>query len=535
MKTFQGLTKALVDQGFDTMFGIMGDSNMHYIADFVDALGGRYIGTAHEASAMSMADGYWRSSSRPGLASVTHGPGLTNIMTPLTEAARNGSQVLVITGDTPADRTYGQNLDIQGAVAPTGAGYERVYRCDTVVSDLRRAVHRVRTERRPIVLNFPSDLMNGETAEVVGHGTAIPPARLIADDDAVDRALGLIANANRPLVLAGHGAVTAGARAELDALADLLGAPVATTLMGLDFFRGHPLNLGVCGNLAANLTIEIVSTADCVIAFGAALNRFTAAEGDLFRGKRIVQCDLRPEQVGLFTPVDEVVLGDARDTAQRFVSTLADGGFTGSGWGRRYADRIAASDVTNEYVDRSGDGYVDPRTAIARIDAILPESRQYVSDLGRFFKVWKYLHAFRPNGFTHTAHFGSIGLALCTGIGVAIGDPSRLTVVLAGDGGLMQYAAELSTAARLKIPMLVLVLNDAAYGMEFGKLKDFGDDPRLCLTAWPDFVEFAHAVGAQGMTVRDLDDIAAVGKAAANLTMPCLVDIRLDPTLDILA
>jgi thiamine pyrophosphate-dependent acetolactate synthase large subunit-like protein len=536
MKTFQGLTTTLFHEGLDTMFGIMGDSNMHYIAHYVDTLGGRYIGTAHEATAMSMADGYWRSSGRLATTSVTHGPGFTNILTPLVEAVRNRSSVIVVTGDTPRDRTYGQNIDIPGVIAPTGAGYEPVYHSGTVVFDVRRAVQRARVERRPIVINLPSDLMNGNTAETIeDRPSLIAAPMLAADDDALDRALGVIASAARPLVLAGQGAALAGARAELDALAEMLGAPVATSLMGLDFFRGHPLNVGVCGNLSSDIAIEVISAADCIVAFGASLNRFTAAEGDLFRGKRIVQCVLEPDAVGLYTTPDAVVLGDARHTAQCFVDALRGAGIKVSNWGHRFAERITASDITTEYVDRSGRETVDPRTAIARLDALLPESRQYVSDLGRFFKVWKYLHGSGRSSFTHTAHFGSIGLGLGTGMGVAIGAPDRLTVVLTGDGGFMQYAAELSTATRAGIPLLVLVLNDEAYGMEYGKLADFGDDPRLCLSDWPDFVTFGQAVGAHAMVVREIADLDRVAKLAGDLSGPCLVDIRLDPTVDILA
>jgi thiamine pyrophosphate-dependent acetolactate synthase large subunit-like protein len=534
MKTYQALVAALHDEGLDTMFGIMGDANMHYIAHYVDALGGRYLGTAHEATAMSMTDGFWRGSGRLAIASVTHGPGFTNVMTPLTEAVRNGSPAIVVTGDTPRDRTYGQNIDIPAVVAPTGAGYEPIYRSDTVVFDARRAVHRARVEQRPIVMNLPSDVMNGDTDEIITGGpTTVAPPTLIADEDAIDRALGLIASARRPLVLAGHGAALAGARAELEALAELLGAPVATTLMGLGFFRGHPWDLGVCGSLSSATAIEVIAESDCIVAFGASLNRFTAAEGDLFRGKRIVQCVLDAGPVGLYTRPDEVVLGDARATAQRFVDALHEAGPANTGWAARNADRIAAADVSREHRDRSSEATVDPRTAIARIDQLLPPNRRYVSDLGRFFTVWKYLHGHEPSSFTHTAHFGSIGLGLGTAMGVALGG-NRPTVLLAGDGGFMQYAAELATAARYRIPLLVLLLNDSAYGMEYRKLTDFGDDPRHCLTEWPDFATFARAVGAEAFTVRDLADLTEVGKTATDLTGPYLIDIRLDPTIDTL-
>lgn len=534
MKSYQALTSTLVDEGVDSIFGLMGDANMHYLAHFIDSLGKRFVGCTHEAGAVAMADGFHRASGDLAVASVTHGPGFTNTVTSIVTAVRYGSQILILTGDAPYERTYAQRIDIAAVVAPTGAGYERVHRSDTVIADVRRAIHRVRTERRPVVLNFPSDLMNGDTDEVQGPGPMITMAsRSEPDADALDRALGLIATAKHPLILAGRGAVEADAAPEIKALADLLGAPVSTSLLGMDLFRDHPLDLGIYGSLASGLASEVIAAADCVIAFGASLNRYTAFMGELFQGKRVVHCDISPVDVGVFTPVDVAVIGDAKVVARRMTEALASADLKAGRWGQRYTERIAKWRPSDEFADESGPQTVDARTAAIRLDELLPAERRIVSDVGRFHIVWRYLHVATPGCFTHTSSFGSIGLGLANAIGAAIADPSRLTVALIGDGGFMMNATELSTAVRNHVPLLVVILNDSAYGAEYVKLADFGDDPKHSIINWPDFGELAVAMGARAHTARSVSDLDAIPQLIDELDGPCVVDIKIDPAVDI--
>ncbi|WP_021594003.1 thiamine pyrophosphate-binding protein [Actinomadura welshii] len=535
MKAYQALAAELVEQGVHTAFGLMGDANMQFVAHYSGALGRRFVGATHEAGGVAAADGYFRMTGEVAFASVTHGPGITNTVTALTEAARNRSEIVVLTGDTPPVRTWTQMIDIGAVVAPTGAGYERVYSAESVVFDLRRALHRARTERRPVVLNLPYALMQGEAD---APRNRVPTATRVVDgtleEETLEGALDLIAGAKRPVILAGRGAAASGAREDLLALAELLGCPVATTLLGRDLFAGHPLNVGICGSLASSVGTEILMQADCLLAFGAGLNRYTTFVGELTQGKRILQVDTDLTNVGLYTPVDHVVHGDAATVARRLTEVLTEAEFEGSGWGRKFSERLTAYRPTDEFEDRSADGCVDVRSAVVRLDKVLPADRNVVTDVGRFIMAaWRFMTVTDPLRFTHTSTFGSIGLGLGTAIGAAVASPERLTVAIMGDGGFMMTAGELSTAVRHKVPLLVIVLNDGAYGAEYTKLKNHGDDPDFSLVEWPDIAEVGSAMGAQVLKVTRVDELDQVGKLARDLRGPLLVDVRLDPRLDV--
>src|ERR1700694_1395987 len=314
VKVHAAVARALRDNGVDTMFGLLGDANMRYISDYIDLEGGRYIGAVDERGAVMMAQGYARVGNRLGVASITHGPAVTNALTSLTEAARSRTPIVVLTGAPPAVRGHLQHIDLPGLVAPTGAAYQRVHNPSEVFDAVATAARSALITRRPVLLDVPVDLLG---ADVDDSGTRARAARAHATspgEDALDRALGVIASARRPLVLAGRGAVSAQARKELLLLADTLGAPVATTLLAHDFFRGEPFNLGVLGTLAQPPAVEILAESDCVIAFGAGLNRFTAAEGSAFVGKTVVHVDTDPAAFDTFTAVAAQVLGDARTT-----------------------------------------------------------------------------------------------------------------------------------------------------------------------------------------------------------------------------
>lgn len=536
MKAYQLFAKALVEQGGTTLFGLMGDANMQIIAHYQDELGGRYVGATHEAGAVTMADGYHRISGEIAFTTVTHGPGFTNAITALTEAGRNRSQILVITGDTPPERTWTQALDIGAVVAPTGAGYERVYRLDSIAADLARAIHRVKTERRPVVLNFPYALMQ-QLVEETPFKSAPTLSSLAArpDEAALERALDVIASAKRPVILAGRGAVRSeGARDAIIRLAELLGAPVSTSLLGKGFFEGHPLNLGIIGSLSHPIASEAFANADCVIAFGAGLNRYTTEKGDLFADKRTVQVDVDPHDIGIFTRVDEVLVGDAAEVAITLADTLAEVEFEGSAWAKNYEQRLAEWTPESDFVDQSGDGTVDVRSAVIALDRVLPRERNVVSDVGRFLvAAWRYFNVADPLRFTHTSTFGAIGLGLGTAIGAAVADSTRLTVGVMGDGGFMMTAGEFSTAVRHRIPLLVVVLNDGAYGAEYTKLRNHGEDPRHSIVEWPELAPLAEAMGGRSYVVRSLQDIEALGELVTNLEGPLLVDVRLDPLAEV--
>ncbi|MFE5704140.1 thiamine pyrophosphate-binding protein [Rhodococcus koreensis] len=297
MQVYKALAQGLIDHGVETMFGLMGDGNLYLANHYASIPGATYIASAHEAGAVLMANGYASVSGEVGVATVTHGPGLANALPPVIDSVRSRMPIVLICGDTAeGDRNTLQDIAQRDLVLPTGAGFEQVRRPETAVQDLRKALWRATAERRPIVLNVPVDYM---WKEVEYQHDPLPTADRITtlDPDAMDRAVGIVAAAERPIVLAGRGAATPSARAAICRLAERLGAPVATTLRGKSLFAADPGALGVFGTLSTSAALDQIGKSDCVIAFGASLNSWTTDSGALLDGKRVVQCDTDPQAI----------------------------------------------------------------------------------------------------------------------------------------------------------------------------------------------------------------------------------------------
>ncbi|MCP5033799.1 MAG: thiamine pyrophosphate-binding protein, partial [Actinomycetia bacterium] len=196
------IAQALTDQGIDTMFGVLGDGNLFIAESMMRNHGLHYVAATHEANAVLMAEGWGRAAGRLGVATVTHGPGLTNTVTALVEGTRNRTPMLVVAGDTPvADGDHLQDLDQHAIVVSTGAGFELIRSRDTIAADVATAIRRANVERRPIVLNVPLDI-EWETDVVLKPTPKVSPIpqAISPDPDALDVAVGILATATRPIV-----------------------------------------------------------------------------------------------------------------------------------------------------------------------------------------------------------------------------------------------------------------------------------------------------------------------------------------------
>jgi acetolactate synthase-1/2/3 large subunit len=534
MKVHTAVARALRDNGVETLFGLIGDANMFHVLDFVESEQGRFIGSVVESGAVSMADGYARVSGRVGVISVTHGPAAANAVNATVEAVRANSPLVLITGDTPAKRGYPQQIDLNALFAATGAEYYRVLTADNAVDDIAIVLARAAAQRRPVVLDIPIDLQLQDIDYQASKFRPYVPQAARPDEEALDAALGILASANRPLIVAGRGAVNSGAGPALVELADFLDAPLATTASAKDMFRGHPYNLGLMGSYGLPWAIDVMVKADCIAVFGAGLNHQTTVDGDLTDGRALIQCDVDAENIGRYTPVNAAITADAKATALAMVERLkaADfrpGSFRTAQLGAGVLDRSPRDD----YRDRSSGATLDMRTAMIVLNEILPEERVIAVDGGRFMAVpWRYLHVSEPRDFIQTVAFGSIGLGTGAAIGAAVAAPDKLTVGVAGDGGAMMGLIEFSTAVRHGIPFVMIILNDGSYGSEYGKLEQHGYDPKKSYVEWPEFADVATALGGTGITVRTVDELRAAASRFTNLTEPLLIDIKSDPTID---
>jgi thiamine pyrophosphate-dependent acetolactate synthase large subunit-like protein len=511
MKVSQAVGLALAQWGVDRVFGVAGSGNFEVTAALVDG-GATYVAARHENGATTMADGYARLARRTTVASVHQGPGLTNAMTGIAEAVKAHTPLLVIAGAVPGTmRTSNFWIDQAAAVEALGAIALRLESPQTALADAARAFQLARTGRT-VVLGLPLDV---QAAQIDWSGSAddlpAPPTPPAPSAAAVADLAARLTAAQRPVILAGRGAF--GARAELIRLAEASGALLATTAMARGLFNDDPWTVDVMGGFATAPMAELIQNADLIVAFGASLNRWTTRNGELVGNTAVVQVDIDRAAFALHRRVNATVTGDAALTAHAVAEALgkhpARTGYRTPqtaeilATGRRWRDQ--------PFTPATDDSRIDPRVLAIALDDLLPAERIVCSDAGSFTEYSAmYLQVPDDLGYCLPLGFQCIGLSLAASIGAALAQPHRLPVVGVGDGGFMMSLVELDTAVRLELPLVVVVYNDSAYGAEVHHFAH-GDLP-LDIVQFPDtdIAAIARGFGCDGITVRSLDDLAAV-------------------------
>ena len=533
MQVAEAVGRALVALGVEHVFGLIGSGNFAVTNALCDA-GATFIAARHECAAVCMADGYARVTRRAGVATVHQGPGLTNALTGLAEAAKARTPVLLLAADTSAAAVHSNfRIDQAALVRSVGAVAERVSSPASALHDVTRAFRRAVTDRRAVALMLPLDVQAADADDAPVTAVMTPPAPAAPSPAAVRVVADLVSDARRPAIIAGRGAVLAGAREPLEDLGERIGAVLATSANGNGLFAGSPFAVGISGGFASPLAAELLGQADVLLAFGASLNMWTTRHGALVGPEtRVVQVDADPEALGRIRPVDIAVAADAAEAARAFAAELDRRGVQGAGYrSPELATRIATGRWNDEpYEDASSEDTIDPRTLSRELDRVLPAERTLAIDSGHFMG-WPAMYLSVPDadGFVFNQSYQSVGLGLGAAIGAAVARPDRLVVAALGDGGALMALGELETAARLRLPLLIVIYNDAAYGAEvhhFGPSGHALDTVRFPDT---DFAALARAAGGHGVTVRRTDDLAAVATWLDDRDRPLVVDAKVTP------
>lgn len=525
----QSIAQSVRDHGIETIFGLVGDANLFLANHFVSGCGGTMVPAAHEGGTVLMAQAYTQVSGKVGVATVTQGPGLTNCVTALREGVVARRPIVLLCGDTPVMAPFHpQNIDQREVVKATGAGFEQIRSPETASQDVANAFFRARKERRPIVVNIPSDFMWAE----VKHQKVVYPfpeaATVITEGPVHEEAIGMIASAKRPLILAGAGAVSA--KEQMIALAERMEAPLATTLKGTGLFRGHPNNIGYFGTLSTAEAYDVIGAADCVIVFGAWMHFLTTDRGELLKGKRVIQVNNNPAEIGAFYQPDAALIADAGQTADNIRFWLDEAEIPASG----FSKELPAHDVS---VHPKGDpekatkGSINLEYALDRLNDALPANRIMLTDGGRYItEVWCRVAVPDPNSFHMSDNFAAIGQGMQQAIGAAHADPSRPVVLFTGDGGFMMGGInEFNTAVRTKRDLIVIICNDSAYGAEHIQMLDRQMDPSLTEFVWPSFAEVARSLGGDGVKVTSPEELEHAIDAINGRKGPIIVELKLDP------
>ena len=525
----QALARAVRDHDVETMFGLVGDANLFLANHFVNGCGGTLVPAAHEGGTVLMALAYSQVTDKVGVATVTQGPGLTNCFTALREGVVARRPMLLLCGDTPATAAFHpQNIDQREVVKATGAGFEQIQAPQTASRDIAHAFFRAHNERRPIVVNIPSDFMWAEVEPRTLVFPRLEAPTLISSGDLHEQAIGIIASAKRPLILAGAGAVSA--RDNLIALSERLEAPLATTLKGTGLFDGHPNNIGFFGTLGTAEAYDVIASADCIVAFGAWLHFLTTDRGKLVEGKRVVQVNKARSDIGKFYQPDVALVADAGQTADNILFWLNEAEIPASGFSRELPTHDIARHPPGDPA-QSDEGCINFEYALDRLNQALPQDRIMLTDGGRYItEVWCRVQVPDPNSFHMTDNFAAIGQGMQQAIGAAHGEPSRPVVLFTGDGGFMMGGiGEFNTAVRTNRDLIVIICNDAAYGAEHIQMRDRQMDPSLTEFDWPSFAAVAVSLGGEGVEVASPDDLETAIEAINKRQAPIVVELKLDP------
>lgn len=535
---YEVMAAAFAAEGTELHFTLMGNANMYWADALARLHGVRTIHARHEHCAVGMASGYARATGRVGVASVTDGPGFTQIATELTVAAWSRLPLVVLAGDTPLRASWaGHAFDQRALTLTTGAGFIAVRSLDRMLTDVRDAFYQARAERRPVVLSVPEDLQSQAfpfLPDYTPSGTLMPtPQRPMPDPEVVARVAEMLAAAQRPVILAGRGAVASGAGPAILTLADQTGALLATSLLAKGLFDGHPFDLGIAGAFATSLARELLAEADLVIGVGCAMGYHTSEGGYLYPEARVVQIDLSPRGLWQGGRVADLHLqSDAARGVAAISARLEASGHRASGWRSAELQARLAAESPDPREYQPAPGTLDPRKAMLELDRAIPPDWDIVCGTGHFFNfVLTHLKGRAPQRYHPITAFSAIGSAIGAAIGIAAARGDGKVVLVEGDGSMMMHIQELETMQRHGIRLLTVVMNDGAYSAEAHKFRAKGKDPAQTITGRPDFAALARAFGHQGEKLRAPGGMDALLRAYQSSENSAVWDLDIDETI----
>jgi acetolactate synthase I/II/III large subunit len=515
----QIIARRLRDAGVAVVFGVMGDGNMHWLAEYAALPGVRWCPAWHEAGAVGMADGYARAAGRDsvGVATVTMGPGLAQALAALTAAVRTRSSVLVITAEPDhVSPPNAQDIDQRAWATAAGARYRLVSEPADLSGALAETMACARSGH-PAVLAVALGLMEREYDGE--HDIEPSPARISGGTDmtGLEPAARLLAASHRPLVLLGRGAELSGAVPAAVEVGRRVGACFLTTVpaKGCLAAARDPFDLGLAGTMAHPPARRLAGAADVVLVVGADLDAHNTFRGSFFGDARLIRIDIRPP-TQMWHPAGDVIeiTADAATAITELAGQLPTD--RTSGLRNPKTAELLASEPSRRAALAAAqppDG-LNPWAVIAAIDAAVSDRAHIVTGVGHFwYFAAPYLSARLGRTFQFGYGFGLIGQSLPLAIGPAVAaaaGPNRPTVAIEGDGSFWMNPQELQSAVRFGADLLVIVLNNAAYGSEFHKLGIAGLDPAAGAFDRPaDVVAVARALGAAARRVGTMDELHA--------------------------
>jgi acetolactate synthase-1/2/3 large subunit len=538
----KALIQALEKEGVDVVFGLPGGANLPIYDALVDA-NFRHILVRHEQSAAHMADGYARIKRKAGVCFATSGPGATNLITGIATAYADSSPVVAVTGQVPLamiGKDAFQETDIIGVANPC-TKYSFQPRAATEIPEVvKKAVYIAESGRPgPVLVDIPKDVQQAtadmkfpDLIKVRGYNPNVE-----ADLSEMARAVELLLNAERPIIMAGGGVILSGAFSELQALAELVKIPVVTTFKGKGAFpENHPLAMGPIGMHGHAEANKIILEADCILAVGARFSDRSVGKFDEFgKGMSIIHMDIDPAEIGKNKSVDVALVGDVKSSLRTLVKMFSKKMIkrdSDSPWLKRRKELIQYYAETLKDYPRE----ITAKKSLKKLRELLPTNAIVTTEVGQC-QMWASLHfdVIAPGTFFSSTGLGTMGFGFPASIGAKAARPDVPVVDIAGDGSFNMTENSLAVSVLDKLPVIVFIMNNYMLGMvaqwqrTFYNRRYSGVHQHRC----PDYVKIADAYGAQGIRAESMHELERAIKEALKSDVATVIDIPIDPEEDV--
>ncbi|GAB5373882.1 MAG: acetolactate synthase 3 large subunit [Acuticoccus sp.] len=523
MSGAQMIIEAFKDHGVDTIFGYPGGAVLPIYDEIFQQDFVRHILVRHEQGAGHMAEGYARSTGRPGVMLVTSGPGATNAVTALADAMMDSIPLVCISGQVPTHLIGNdafQECDTVGITRPCTKHNWLVRRVEDLPRILHEAFYVATTGRPgPVVIDIPKDVQ-------IAMGTYDPPRgtrhktyqpKIEPEMAGIRQAVALMKAASRPILYTGGGLINAGPAAShlLRELADLTGFPVTSTLMGLGALPAeHPQWLGMLGMHGTYESNLAMHGCDLMVCIGARFDDRITGRVDAFSpGSRKIHIDIDPSSINKNVKVDLPIIGDAAHAMEDMVRVWSESGPHDRARLKPWWDEINSWRKRDSLAYTRRPGVIMPQESVERLYEHTKDRDVYVTtDVGQH-QMWaaQFFGFDKPNRWMTSGGLGTMGYGMPAAIGAQVAHPDSLVICIAGDASIQMNIQEMSTAVQYDLPVKVFVLNNQYMGMvrQWQQLNHGNRHSHSYSEALPDFVKLAEAYGWKGMKVQDparLDD-----------------------------
>jgi len=533
MSGAEALVKALEKEGVKHIFGIPGGATLP-IYDVLYDSDIRHILVRHEQAAAHAADGYARVSGRPGVCFATSGPGATNLVTGITNAYMDSVPIVAFTGQVPTSwigKDAFQEADIVGITTPITKHNFQVQKASDIPRTVKMAFY-IATSGRPgpVLVDLPKDIQIDhaemefdDEISLRGYKPTYEPHPI-----QVRRAAELLANAEKPMIIAGGGVIASNASEELIRLSEKILAPVATTLMGKGAIpEDHPLalgQLGMHGTLAAN---KLILEADVLLCVGMRFSDRTTGDPKKFcPDAKIIHVDIDSSEIDKNIKCYLPIVGDAKLTLHAINEALnVVLKEKRTEWMRKVKEFKA------QWESSVKEGFTPPYL-MKVLREILPKDAIVATEVGQN-QMWAalYFKSYLPRTFVSSGGLGTMGFGFPAAIGAKVARPDRIVVDIAGDGSFMMNYPNLACAVSENIPVIIIVLNNSVLGMvaQWQRLFYGRRYSQVHLGGVPDFVKLAEAHGAQGLRAETVEEFRKAVKQAIESDVVTVIDVPISP------